>query len=154
MRIAVFPGSFDPFTNGHLDLVQRILPLFDTVIIAIGINSKKQYYFDLESRIAALEAIFHDEPRVFIKQYSGLTTKFCKEVGASCIVRGLRNSSDFEFENAISQFNRAVEDGIETLFISTRPEFCHISSSIVREILMNNGNAKPFVPERSHKFLS
>lgn len=148
MRVAVFPGSFDPFTIGHLDLVERILPFFDKMIIAIGVNSKKQYLFPLEQRLEWLNTIFQDNSKVEIASYSGLTTKYCIEAGANCIVRGLRNSSDFEFENSIAQFNRAIEERLETLFISTRPELSHISSSIVREIVLNNGDARNFVPKK------
>ena len=148
MRIAVFPGSFDPFTIGHLELVERISPFFDKVIMAIGVNSKKKYLFPLEQRLKWLSAVFEGRTDIEITSYTGLTTEFCVKKQANCIVRGLRNSSDFEFENSIAQFNRAIENSIETLFISTRPELSHISSSIVREIVLNNGDARAFVPKQ------
>jgi pantetheine-phosphate adenylyltransferase len=146
-RKAVFPGSFDPITTGHIDLVKRALPLFDEIIIAIGINSQKQTLFELELRRRWIEKAFEDEPRVRVDVFQGLTVHFCKKVNARFIIRGLRNASDFDYEKTISQLNHIVGDQVETLFLISRPEFSHISSTIVREIIKGGGDARPFLPE-------
>ena len=147
-RIAVFPGSFDPITKGHESIVKRALPLFDKVIIAIGVNSeKKDSFFSLEKRISWIKQVFKDEPSVELYEYTGLTVDFCKKMNANFILRGLRTSADFEFERAIAQTNRFLKPDIETLFLLTTPEHSHITSSIVREIIKNNGDASIFVPD-------
>lgn len=146
MRIALFPGSFDPFTNGHLDVVRRGTALFDEVIIAIGNNSSKQRYLPVEQMIALIEGIFQDEPRVSVRAYKGLTADFAREVGARFLLRGLRNTTDFEYENTIAQANRHVNPELETVFLITSPALAAISSTIIREIHRFGGNVDDFVP--------
>ena len=146
-KTAVFPGSFDPITTGHVDLVHRALPLFDEIIVAIGINSQKQALFSVEERKNWIQHVFRDEPRIKVDVFEGLTVHYCKKVGAKYLLRGLRNASDFDYEKTISQLNHIVGGDIETIFLISRPEFSHISSTIVREIIKGKGNAKPFLPE-------
>ncbi len=146
-KIAVFPGSFDPITRGHVALVKRALPLFDKVIVAIGINSQKKYLFPLEQRIAWINATFADEPKVEVAHFEKLTAHFCERVGAKYLLRGLRNASDFDYEKTISQLNAAVSEGLETVFLISEPQYSHISSTIVREIIKGGGDARQFVPE-------
>lgn len=147
IRRAVFPGSFDPITTGHVDLIRRALPIFDEIIVAIGVNSQKQSLFGLEERKTWIENVFREEPRVKVDVFEGLTVHFCRKAGARFIIRGLRNASDFDYEKTISQLNHIVGDQIETLFLISRPEFSHISSTIVREIIKGGGNARPFLPD-------
>ncbi len=146
-NIAIFPGSFDPITKGHESILRRALPLFDHIVVAIGINSHKQNYFTLEQREAWIKQVFKDEKKVSVATYSGLTIDFCKQVGASFIVRGLRTSADFEFEKAIAQNNKIMAPDIETVFILPVPELSAINSTIVRDIIRNGGDTSPFVPE-------
>ena len=146
IRRAVFPGSFDPITTGHIDLVKRALPLFDEIIIAIGINSQKQTLFDLEKRRNWILQVFEDEPRIKVDSFEGLTVHYCKKAGAHYIIRGLRNASDFDYEKTISQLNHIVGESVETVFLISRPEFSHISSTIVREIIKGGGDESPFLP--------
>ncbi|HIA37057.1 MAG TPA: pantetheine-phosphate adenylyltransferase [Flavobacteriales bacterium] len=146
-RIAVFPGSFDPITIGHLDVVRRGLLLFDQIIIGIGNNSAKKSLFSLEQRMASIGKIFEDNPNVSVEQYQGLTIDFCIQAGANSILRGLRNSVDFEFEKSISQMNRKMHHKVETVFIMSAPEFTAINSTIIREIIRNGGDASEFVPK-------
>ena len=143
---AVFPGSFDPITTGHVDLVKRALPIFDEITVAIGINSQKQTLFDVEKRKQWIEAVFKNEPRIKVDVFEGLTVHFCKKIGARYLIRGLRNASDFDYEKTISQLNHIVGDQVETVFFISRPEFSHISSTIVREIIKGGGDARPFLP--------
>lgn len=145
-RIAVFPGSFDPITLGHEDLIKRAAPLFDKVIVAIGLNSSKKNLFPLNKRMLWLEEVFKEEENIVIDSYEGLTVNFCNKMSSSYIIRGLRSSSDFEYEKQISQLNHIIGSGIETVFLISKPEFSHISSSIVREILKNNGDVSQLVP--------
>ena len=145
-RIAVFPGSFDPITIGHESVIRRAVPLFDEVIVAIGINANKKYFFDLDRRKTMIEQTFADEPAVRVETFGGLTVDFCREMNAQFILRGLRTAADFEFERAIGQMNRAMDDGIETLFLLTLPEHAAINSTIVRDIIRHGGDASPFVP--------
>lgn len=147
MRIAVFPGSFDPITTGHVNLVKRAIPLFDKIIIAIGINSVKKYLYPLEERMEHLEVVFAKEDKVVVDTYEGLTAHYCKKVKARFLIRGLRNASDFDYEKTISQLNNIVGEGIETVFLISAPNYSHISSTIVREILKGKGDASPFLPE-------
>ena len=147
MRICVFPGSFDPITIGHVDLVKRAIPLFDKIVVAVGINSKKQYLFSLEQRIAWLEKVFADMDSVSVDSFEGLTVHFCNKIGARYLLRGLRNASDFDYEKTISQLNHIVGNEIETVFLISKPEYSHISSTIVREIITGHGDASPFVPK-------
>ncbi len=148
MKIAVFPGSFDPITVGHVSLVKRALPLFDKIIVAVGINSQKQYLFDLETRLNWLKVVFEQEPKVEIAQFEGLTAHFCTKIGARYLLRGLRNASDFDYEKTISQLNHIVGNDLETVFFISLPEFSHISSTIVRELIKGHGDVKQFVPKK------
>jgi pantetheine-phosphate adenylyltransferase len=145
-RIAIFPGSFDPITKGHENILQRALPLFDEIIIAIGKNSSKQNYFTLEQREKWIKQVFANQPKVRVETYTGLTIDFCKKMNAKFILRGLRTSADFEFEKAIAQNNNIMAPEIETVFILPIPELSAINSTIVRDIIRNGGDASPFVP--------
>ncbi len=133
MRKAVFPGSFDPVTLGHTDIINRALPLFDEILLAIGTNSDKKYMFTLEQRVHFLEETYKDEPKVKVKTYKGLTVDFCKEQNAGFILRGLRNAIDLEYEKTIGQTNYKLS-GIESVFLLTSSGKSHISSTVVREI--------------------
>ena len=144
--IAVFPGSFDPFTRGHESIVRRVLPLFDKVIVAIGINVHKTYYFPLEKRKLWIEKTFKHEKKVHVESFTGLTIEFCRAMKASYIIRGLRTTTDLEFEKAIAQMNKAMADEIETIFILPTPELSAINSTIIRDIVRNGGDASRFVP--------
>lgn len=146
-KVAVFPGSFDPITVGHLALVKRALPLFDKVIVAIGENSQKRYLFNLEQRITWLKLVFADEPKIEVDFFENLTAHYCQKIGARYLLRGLRNASDFDYEKTISQLNHIVGNGIETIFLISEPEHSHISSTIVREIIKWGGDASPFLPK-------
>jgi len=146
-RIAIFPGSFDPITKGHENILHRALPLFDEIIIAIGKNSSKQNYFSLEQRENWIKQVFSNEPKLRIESYTGLTIEFCKKVNAKFILRGLRTSADFEFEKSIAQNNNIMAPEIETIFILPIPELSAINSTIVRDIIRNGGDASPFVPK-------
>ena len=147
MRIAVFPGSFDPITRGHESIVRRALPLFDEIIIGIGNNTSKHYYFSEERREHFIKNVFAGESKIKVMQYSGLTINFCREVNAGYILRGLRTSADYEFERAIAQMNQNMSPGIETVFLVSDPSLSHISSTIVRDILLYNGDISAFVPD-------
>jgi pantetheine-phosphate adenylyltransferase len=146
IRKAVFPGSFDPITIGHYAIVERALPLFDEIVIAIGENSNKKYLFTLEQRIEHLKQAFGKLNKVSIVSYSGLTVEFCKKINAQYILRGLRNINDFEYEKAIAQMNKSMENNIETIFIVTEPKYSAINSTIVRDILLHGGNVEDFLP--------
>jgi len=146
MKKALFPGSFDPITLGHLDIINRALPLFDKIVIAIGVNTDKNYMFTLQERIDFIEKTFANEKKITIETYRGLTVDFCKTINAHFILRGLRNPADFEFEKAIAITNRKIS-GIETVFLLTSAETSFISSSIVRDILRNNGDASLLLPQ-------
>ena len=146
-KICVFPGSFDPITKGHEDLVRRALPLFDKIYVAVGVNSSKKTLFSLEQRIAWLEDVFKDEDQVKVDHFEGLTVEYCRKIKARYLLRGLRNASDFDYEKTISQLNFIVGEGIETMFFIAHPEFNHISSTIVREIIKGRGDVKAFVPD-------
>lgn len=145
-RIAVFPGSFDPFTIGHEGIVRRSLTLFDEIIIAVGANALKKSYYPLETRKKMISVVFADEPRISVDHYEGLTVDFCKRKGANFILRGLRTAADFEFERAIAQVNKAMAYNIESVFLLTVPEHTPINSTIVRDIIRSGGDASPFVP--------
>ena len=146
MKKAIFPGSFDPITLGHCDIIRRALPLFDEIILAVGINSSKKYMFSVAERMHFLEKTFKDEPKIRITQYTGLTVDYCKKEEAQFILRGLRNPADFEFEKAIAQTNRLIS-GIDTVFLLTSADTSYISSSIVRDILRNGGDVSQLVPK-------
>ena len=145
-KIAVFPGSFDPITTGHFDLVVRALPLFDEIVVAIGINSQKKYLFPLEQRKEWITKVFEDFPQVKVDTFDGLTAHYCQQIGAQYLLRGLRNASDFDYEKTISQLNQIVGGGLETVFLISQPAYSHISSTIVREIIKGGGDASPFLP--------
>ncbi len=146
MKIAVFPGSFDPITKGHVDLVNRAIPLFDKIIVAVGVNSQKKYLFSLEQRLEMLENVFANDDTVHVGQFEGLTVNYCKEQGARYLLRGLRNASDFDYEKTISQLNHIIGDELETVFLISKPEYSHISSTIVREIIKGKGKVESFIP--------
>lgn len=147
-RIAVFPGSFDPFTIGHESIVTRALPLFDKVYIAIGYNITKKGYFPLESRIEWIKKVFEDEPKISVDHFTGLTVDYCKMKNSRFILRGLRTSSDFEYERAIGQLNKSLDYSVETIFMLTRPEHTFITSTMVRDLIINGGNVSKYVPEK------
>lgn len=144
-RIALFPGTFDPFTLGHESLVRRGLALMDEIVVAIGINEAKKSYFTLEKRIGMIRDLYRDEPRVKVESYSSLTTKFAEEVGARFILRGIRSVIDFEYEKTIADMNRTIS-GIETFLLFTEPALSHISSSHVRELLCYGQDVSNFIP--------
>jgi pantetheine-phosphate adenylyltransferase len=146
MRKAVFPGSFDPITLGHTDIIERALPLFDEIILAIGTNSNKNYMFSLEERLRFLKETFKNEPKITVTTYQGLTVDFCKEQDAGFLLRGLRNAQDLEFEKAIGQTNYKMS-GIDTLFFITSSGKSHISSTVVRDVIRNNGDYEFMVPD-------
>jgi len=146
MRRAIFPGSFDPITLGHFDIIKRGVHLFDEIIVAIGINAEKKYMFSLEQRKEFIEESFKNEPTVKVMTYKGMTVDFCKEIDANFILRGLRNPADFEFEKAIAHTNRKLTK-IETVFLLTAASTSFISSSIVRDVIRNNGNFSILVPQ-------
>jgi len=144
-RIAIFPGSFDPITKGHEDIVRRAIPLFDEIIVAIGINSSKNYMYSLEQRLQWVKATFSDCNSIKVIQYEGLTIDICKKHQVKFILRGLRNSNDYEYEKSIAMMNQAMAKDIETVYLNTQPESAAISSTIVRDIIKNQGNAQPFL---------
>ena len=145
-RIALFPGSFDPFTKGHMDIVTRGTALFDEVIIGIGINTAKQRYFPLDVMIPKIKEAFKDNPQVIILSYEGLTAEFAKKINARFLIRGLRNTTDFEYENTISQANKHQWKELETVFLITEPSQAFISSSIVRDLHKYGGDVQAFLP--------
>ncbi len=147
MKTALFPGSFDPVTLGHEDIARRALQLFDRVIIAIGNNASKKYMFPLEKRRQWIESCFDGVTGVKVMTYDGLTVDFCKKTGAAYIVRGLRNASDFQFEQVIAQMNQAMAADVETVFIPSRPELVAVNSTVVRDIIRHGGDISPFVPK-------
>lgn len=146
MRKAIFPGSFDPITLGHYDIIKRSIPLFDEIVIAIGVNAEKKYMFTLEERLRFIEEAFKDDKTVSVVTYEGLTIDLCKKLKANFILRGLRNPADFEFEKAIAHTNRKLSK-IETVFLLTAANTSYISSSIVRDVLRNGGDYTVLVPD-------
>ena len=153
MKIALFPGSFDPVTKAHVDILKRSVGLFDKVVIGIGINSTKQALLPIETRKQMLQAVFAGEPKVEVQTYSGLTVDFCKQIGADYMIRGIRTVSDFEYEKAIAQMNHALVPEIESIFIVSKPGYSSISSTIVRDILRNGGDVSQFLPKEALAFL-
>ena len=146
MRIAVFPGSFDPITLGHEDIVKRALPLFDEIIVAVGVNSTKKSRFSLEQKMKMLNAVFSDLPQVSVQSFEGLTADFCAKEDAGFLLRGVRNSSDFEYESTIAQMTKKLSPSLETVILFTKEEYSSISSTVVREIISNDGDVSAFVP--------
>jgi len=153
MKIALFPGSFDPITIAHVDILERSLPLFDKIIIGIGLNSSKQSFLSPEQREEMVRIIFAKNPKVEVQTYEGLTVDFCRKVNAKYMVRGIRSASDFEYERAIAQINQTMMPEVETILLLSKPEYSAISSTIVRDILRNKGNVSPFVPKEALTFL-
>lgn len=150
-KIAIFPGSFDPFTVGHESIVRRATLLFDKIIIMIGHNSNKKSFFPLEKRVTWINTVFADDPRISVDIYEGLTVDYCRKTGANFIIRGLRTSADFEFERAIAQVNKQMHPGIETVFLLTIPEHTPVNSTIVRDIILHGGDVSRFIPKSLDK---
>ena len=146
-KIAIFPGSFSPLTIGHQSIIERALPLFDKIVISIGINSEKPQYFSIDKRMQWIKDVYNNNPKIDVKKYKGLTVDFCKKENANYILRGLRDSHDFKFERNIAHMNKELNPNIETIFIITPPEISHISSSIIRDIIKNGGDASKFIPK-------
>ena len=147
MKIAIFPGSFDPLTKGHVEIIIKGLSFFDKIIVAIGINSQKKYLFDIEDRKQWIEDVFKDFPAVEVMIYEGLTINFCQKIGANYLLRGLRSCSDFEYEKGIAFANKEMNPQIETVFLLSSPATFNISSTIVRDIIVNKGDYSHFVPK-------
>jgi len=145
-KVAVFPGSFDPFTVGHESIVKRSLTMFDKVIIAIGQNSSKNCFFSLEARRKMIEKVFEAYPQVTVDLYDGLTVEYCKKNNSQFLLRGLRTAADFEYERAIGQINKMLEVGVETVFLLTAPEHTPINSTIVRDVIKHKGDVSSFIP--------
>ncbi len=146
-RICLFPGTFDPITKGHVDIIERAASLFDKLVIGIGINSSKEPMFSVEQRCAWMQELFHEDPRIEVVGYKGLTIDYCKEINAHYILRGIRYISDFEYEKAIADMNRMLAPDIETIFLTCSPIYSTISSTLVRDVIRNNGNISLFVPD-------
>ena len=146
-KVAVFPGSFDPFTVGHESIVLRGLSLFDKIIIAVGFNANKKSFFSIEQRLAIISKVFEHEPRIEVISYEGLTVDLCKRINVFYILRGLRTSDDFEFERAIGQVNKAMLHEVESVFFLTAPEHSFINSTVIRDILQHNGDPSQFLPQ-------
>lgn len=146
-RICLFPGTFDPLTLGHVDIINRALPLFDKIVVGIGLNAAKGPMFTPEHRLAWIQEIYKDEPRVQGAIYDGLTVEYCKKIGSHFILRGIRYVSDFEYEKTIADANRTLDRNIETIFLTGEPKYTSVASTIVREIIRNGGDASPFLPD-------
>jgi len=146
-KICLFPGTFDPITLGHTDIVNRALPLFDKIYVGIGINASKAPMYTVEQRIEWIQEIYKDEPKVFAVAYDGLTVEYCKLIKAHFILRGIRYVSDFEYEKTIADANRTLDKNIETVFLTGEPKYTSVASTIVRDIIRNKGNAAPFLPD-------
>jgi pantetheine-phosphate adenylyltransferase len=153
MKVALFPGSFDPITIAHVDILQRALPLFDKIVVGIGLNSSKQSFLSAEKRQNIVSAIFASYANVEVRLYEGLTIDFCKVLNVQYMIRGIRSVSDFEYERAISQINQTMMPEVETIFMLSKPEYSAISSTIVRDILRNHGDISKFLPKEALAFL-
>jgi pantetheine-phosphate adenylyltransferase len=147
IRRAIFPGSFDPITKGHENILRRAAPLFDEIVVAIGVNADKRSMFTLEQRLGWCRAVFADLPNVRVASYSGLTVDFCKAEEASWVLRGVRNGGDFQYERTIAQMMKHLDSAVETMILFTDPEFAPISSTVVRDILNHGGDARQFIPD-------
>ncbi len=147
MRICLFPGTFDPITYGHTDIIDRSLALFDKLVIGIGMNANKQPMFSAEQRVGWIKNIYANEPKVDCVTYEGLTVTCCKHVGASYVLRGIRYVSDFEYEKAIADMNRSLDSGIETVFLTCLPKYTSVASTLVRDVIRNGGDVSQFVPD-------
>ncbi len=152
-RICLFPGTFDPLTLGHVDIINRALPLFDKIVVGIGLNSSKAPMFSPEQRLDWIKEIYKDEERVEGAVYEGLTIDYCKRIGAHFILRGIRYVSDFEYEKTIADANRTLDKSIETIFLTGEPKYTSVASTIVRDIIRNGGNAALFLPDVVSKSL-
>src|SRR5215470_15163902 len=152
-RICLFPGTFDPVTLGHVDIINRAVPLFDKIIVGVGLNSSKAPMFSAEQRVQWIKEIYKDESRVEGAVYEGLTIDFCKKIGARFILRGIRYVSDFEYEKTIADANRTLDKNIETIFLTGEPKYTSVASTIVRDIIRHGGDASPFLPEVVFKSL-
>lgn len=146
-RVALFPGTFDPITIGHLDIIQRALPLFDKLVIGIGRNANKAAMFSEEMRLQWVNEIFKNEPNVSAIIYEGLTVECCQKVGANFIIRGIRYVNDFEYEKAIADMNRSLDADIETVFLTCLPQYTSVASTLIRDVIRNGGDATPFLPD-------
>jgi pantetheine-phosphate adenylyltransferase len=147
MRIALFPGTFDPVTFGHIDIIERALPLFDKLYIGIGLNSNKAPMFSDPQRKQWLQEIFKDEPKIKVVVYEGLTVECCKKVKANYVLRGIRYVNDFEYEKAIADMNRSLDENIETIFLTCLPKYTSVASTLVRDVIRNGGDVSQFVPD-------
>ena len=154
MRICLFPGTFDPVTLGHVDIINRSLPLFDKLVVGIGLNSSKSVMFSAEQRLQWIQEIYKDEPKVEGAVYEGLTINFCQLIGAKFIIRGIRYVSDFEYEKTIADANRTLDNTIETIFLTGEPKYTSVASTIVRDIIRNGGDASHFLPEAVYNSLA
>jgi len=152
-RIAVFPGSFDPITCGHESVIRRAAHLFDKIIVAVGVNTQKKGFFDIETRLAMIDATFSDCDHIVSDSYEGLTVDYCKKMDAKYLLRGLRTAADFEFERSIGQMNKQLDEKIETVFMLTQPEHTPLNSSIVRDIIIHGGDASKFIPKAAFQFV-
>jgi len=153
MKIALFPGSFDPITIAHVNILQRAIPLFDKIVIGIGLNSSKQNFLSATQREQIVKEVFTGYDNIEIQTYEGLTVDFCRKINAKYMVRGIRSASDFEYERAIAQINQTMMPEVETILLLSKPEYSAISSTIVRDILRNHGDVSPFVPKEALAFL-
>ena len=152
-HICLFPGTFDPLTLGLVDIINRALPLFDKIVVGIGSNVAKAPMFSTEQRVAWIDEIYKDEPKVKAASYDGLTINYCKKIGAKFILRGIRYVSDFEYEKTIADANRTLDNSIETIFLTGEPKYTSVASTIVRDIIRNGGDASLFLPEIVFKSL-
>lgn len=150
-RIALFPGTFDPITVGHLDIIERSLPLFDKLYIGIGRNANKTPMYSEEQRVQWIRDIFANEPKVEVVVYEGLTVQCCRKIGAQYILRGIRYVNDFEYEKAIADMNRSLDGSIETIYLTCLPQYTSVASTLVRDVIRNGGDASPFLPEQVNK---
>lgn len=153
MKIALFPGSFDPITNAHVDILMRAIPLFDKIVVGIGWNSTKQGFISAERREEMVKSLFKDQDKIEVQLYQGLTVDFCKKLGAKYMIRGLRSIADFEYEKAIAQINQQMMPDVETLLLLSKPEYAAMSSTIIRDIVRNDGDVSAFVPKEILPYL-